>query len=421
MFAGLALGVAVIVVTQWPLSYSAATIALKTGTFVATTKSPDKFAWPKDGSGAVSVPELGVVAHSPRENVQPIASLTKMMTAYLALQTLPLGVGQSGPCHTVTDFDVRLYNEDQANGQSSVKVVEGTQLCELDLLNGIFVHSAGNYAVILVHLTGFSIGNFVKRMNATAHSLGMFHTHYADVTGIDDHSISTAADQIILVDHLMQSPLIRTVVRQTSVVLPGAGVVHTYTPLLGTRGVVGIKSGFTSEAGGCDAMAVQRTRGGITFLTFAVILGQHGSGVLTQAGDLAHALALSAASQVIATTYRSGTVVGTLGWRGATTSVMLANTTSEIWWQHTPTLAVTLAPFTGTGGTISAAQMAAEPRQLWDWSNVPDMWSVQYSTASPIPGGTVIGDVQFAGDQNVFMVLYAKEKVERPPWWNGVL
>ena len=45
------------------------------------------------------------------DDVVPIASLTKMMTAYVALKKLPLGLGETGPCHVVTDDDVVTYQQ----------------------------------------------------------------------------------------------------------------------------------------------------------------------------------------------------------------------------------------------------------------------------------------------------------------------
>lgn len=412
------IGVGLIVSTALPLSSAAATAHLSARAFTRTATT-GSFPWPVNGSAAVSVPSLNEFAASPRQNVQPIASLTKMMSAYVILHKLPITLGESGPCLTVSSFDVTLYNEDQETGQSSIRVQRGDQLCEDQLLEGLFVHSAGNYVVMLVHLAHMSVKAFVATMNATAASLGMTHTHYADVTGIDDGSVSTAADQLVLVDHLMASVFIRRIVSFTSVTLPGAGVVTTYTPMLGTGGVVGIKSGWTTPAGGCDAMAVQRAKDGITFLTFAVVLGQPGA--LVQAGDVAYALSRAAYRQVVATTYKAGEVVGTLGWKGAQTSVALATTTSELFWRHTPNLYVTLAPYAGVGGSLDPSSSVPAPHQLWRWPELPGYYEATYSTSSTIPAGTIVGDVEFANDPHVFLVLYASSTISRPAWWSGLL
>jgi len=190
----------------------------------------------------------------------------------------------------VSSYEEAIYRNMVATGQSNVAIATGETLCEDQLLEGIFVHSAGDYAVILQRMTGTTLPAFVSEMNATAHSLGMEHTRYVDVTGINARSESTAADQITLVQLLMQNPLIAQIARLTSVWLPVAGIVTTYTPLLGTHDVVGIKSGFTSEAGGCDAMAVQDLVAGQPLTTYAVVLGQHEGDELTAAGEAALAL-----------------------------------------------------------------------------------------------------------------------------------
>ena len=76
----------------------------------------------------------------------------------------------------------------------------------------------------------------------------------------------------------------------SSVTLPVAGTISTYTPLLGIQGVIGVKSGFTSPAGGGDVLAVDRTVHGKQVLLLAAVTGQTGPVVLAQAG--LHALAL---------------------------------------------------------------------------------------------------------------------------------
>ena len=56
----------------------------------------------------------------------------------------------------------------------------------------------------------------------------------------------------------MADPTFAGIVKMTSVTLPVAGTISTYTPLLGVDGVIGVKSGFTTAAGGCDVVAVMR-------------------------------------------------------------------------------------------------------------------------------------------------------------------
>jgi D-alanyl-D-alanine carboxypeptidase (penicillin-binding protein 5/6) len=79
------------------------------------------------------------------------------------------------------------------------------------------------------------------------------------------------------------------------VTLPVAGTLATYTPLLGLDGIVGVKSGYTDAAGGCDVVAVIRSVHGHPTLLLAAVTGQTGAHVLAQAG--LHGLALVNAAQ----------------------------------------------------------------------------------------------------------------------------
>ena len=92
----------------------------------------------------------------------------------------------------------------------------------------------------------------------------------------------------------MEDPTFASIVRMTSVTLPVAGTISTYTPLLGFLGVVGVKSGFTSQAGGCDVLAVTRVVHGQKVLILAAVTGQTGvnqPNVLAAAGGAALTLA----------------------------------------------------------------------------------------------------------------------------------
>jgi D-alanyl-D-alanine carboxypeptidase (penicillin-binding protein 5/6) len=113
-------------------------------------------------------------------------------------------------------------------------------------------------------------------MNATARSLGMTHTSYTEPSGYDDATVSTAADQLRIVDRAMRLPVFASIVATPSATLPVAGSVHNTNRLLGYSGFVGVKTGSTSAAGGCFAFrAIRRIAGKRTTIT-GVVLGQPG-------------------------------------------------------------------------------------------------------------------------------------------------
>jgi serine-type D-Ala-D-Ala carboxypeptidase (penicillin-binding protein 5/6) len=287
--------------------------------------------WPTQGTAAVVIPSYGVAVSS-NDEVVPIASLTKMMTAYVVLQALPLSGGASGPCFTINESALATYQHMDKTGQSAVKVAVGEVLCERDLLGGLLVHSANNYAVLLAEMAGGTVTNFVAMMNQTAAQLGLSHTHYAEPSGYDPRSVSTATEQGQLAADLMASPLVRSIVAMTSITLPVAGSVATFTPYLGVDNVIGVKSGRTQAAGGCVVMAMTFTRGAVTETLYSVVLGARGGNLLGPAGAAALALAFSARDNQVHVDFAKGTIVGAVGWDGHTSPVVLTSTHQFWWW-----------------------------------------------------------------------------------------
>ena len=331
MLLGLAIAVGLILAMQVPLLHQRATshsaLSTLTGHRVAAP-----LAWPVIGNAAVDIPAYGVLVRH-HDAAVPIASLTKMMTAYVVLRHLPLTLGEIGPCVTVTANDLLTYKTDQLKGESRAAVAVGEQLCEFDLLSGLLVHSAANYADLLASMVSSSPLDFVAMMNATAGQLGLRYTHYADSSGVSDASVSTAGDQAQLAVLLMKSPLVRAIVDQTSVTLPVAGVVSSFTPFVGVNNVVGVKSGRTSAAGGCDVMAMTFQQGGRTHIIYAAVLGQRGGDLLGPAGLAALALSTSALDQRVEQSFRAGSTFGWIGWGSRVVPFGFA-TTSQIWsWQ----------------------------------------------------------------------------------------
>ncbi len=273
---------------------SGSTTTTTVPTTTTTIPRPAVIPWPSGLSSAVSIPQLGIFATSPNQPTLPIASITKMMTTWVVLHRLPLAFNQHGPCRTVSPGDYGVYQHDLKTDQSNVRLVLGMNLCEGTLLRGLLVHSAGDYAHMLVELTGWSNATFISVMNRDARVLGLRSTHYVEVTGIDGRDVSTAADQTKLAIDLMNAePIVRDIVTLPEVALPGVGVVSSYTPFVGEGGVIGVKSGFTGLAGGCDVMAINFVVGDQTVTAYSVVLGDHGANPIVGAGIAALALARS--------------------------------------------------------------------------------------------------------------------------------
>jgi D-alanyl-D-alanine carboxypeptidase (penicillin-binding protein 5/6) len=326
---GLIIAALLIVGMQLPLLSPQTKTSIAHVSLVVSRTQAD-VAWPSIGQAAYDAP-TSEVSGSHNTFVAPIASLGKMMTAYVALSVDPLTATASGPCMTVTSSDVAIESEDAASGQSNVRVAEGDQLCERTLLEGLFVHSASDYTEFLAQLVSGSTSAFVARMNQMAASLGMSATHYADTSGFSSLTVSDASDQLHLLELLMKNPVVRTIGAMTSVSLPTAGTVTTYTPLLGEDGVVGLKSGRTGAAGGCDAMAIDEVLGGQEQTVYVVVMGQRGGDLITPAGDAAYRIAKSLGQSETTVALASATDVGSITIGSQHTAVQTARAVHLAW------------------------------------------------------------------------------------------
>ena len=232
--------------------------------------------WPAYGQAAFVRSGRSRVEEGPDQHPAAIASVAKVMTAYLVLRDHRLRAGEDGPTIALTDDDVADTDRRRGQGESVVSVAAGERLTERQALQALLLPSANNIAAVLARWDAGSQERFVARMNATARSLGMTDTRYTDPSGYDDATVSTATDQVRIVDRAMRLPMFATIVATPSVRLPVAGTVHNTNTLLGHDGFVGVKTGSDSAAGGCFAFrAIRFVEGKRTSIT-GVVLGQPG-------------------------------------------------------------------------------------------------------------------------------------------------
>jgi D-alanyl-D-alanine carboxypeptidase len=196
----------------------------------------------------------------------PIASLTKLMTLLLTLKT---GVKLSS---------VVTVQPDAANvGESSIHLKAGERITVSDLLKGALIQSANDAADALAdYVSHDNEAAFVARMNAEARRLGLRGSHFVRPDGLDAPGhLSTAHDVTLLARLLMRYPVVRAIVRQREATIAGDRQLHTWNDLLGVfRGLVGVKTGHTSNAGWCEVADVRRD--GLD--VYATILGSPSRG-----------------------------------------------------------------------------------------------------------------------------------------------
>ena len=228
-------------------------------------------------AAAAGISGLGVVAGPGARRPVPIASVAKVMTAYVIVHDHPLNAGQSGPAMVVQPQEAAAYPAQVGNGDSLVPVAAGERISERQALVALLLPSADNMAWILARWDAGSRGAFVARMNATARRLGMTATRYADPSGLAATTISTAADQVRLGMAAMGQPALAAIAAMRTAVIPVAGVVRNYNTLLGQNGIIGLKTGNTPAAGGCVLLAARQRAASRPILIIAASFGQPGT------------------------------------------------------------------------------------------------------------------------------------------------
>jgi serine-type D-Ala-D-Ala carboxypeptidase (penicillin-binding protein 5/6) len=239
--------------------------------------TPPRLAWPSTGQATVAVDGVGSLGATADQRPAPIASLAKVMTAYLVLHDHPMDAGGDGASLSVTKAEADAYPSEVAENESLVKVATGEVLTERQALEALLLPSADNIARILARWDAGSVAAFTSRMNATAATLGMTATHYTDPSGYDPATRSTAGDQVVLATDAIRLPAFAQIVAMPAATIPVEGIVHNYNTLLGSDGVVGIKTGSTSWAGGCLVFAAHHQVGSRTVTIIGAVLGQHGA------------------------------------------------------------------------------------------------------------------------------------------------
>jgi serine-type D-Ala-D-Ala carboxypeptidase (penicillin-binding protein 5/6) len=185
--------------------------------------------------------------------VRPIASLTKLMTALLAVERF-------GPRDSV-----RIPRAaDEVGGSRMAGLKPGRHVRAEVLLEGLLISSSNNAAVALAVAGAGSEHAWVDLMNRRAQLLGLTCTHYVDAHGLDPRDRSCPADLAVLAMRAMNDPRIVAIARKSHArVWPGSGrklTLYTTNHLLREHypGAVGLKTGYTNPAGHCLVAIVKR-------------------------------------------------------------------------------------------------------------------------------------------------------------------
>ncbi|MGW6606126.1 D-alanyl-D-alanine carboxypeptidase family protein [Streptomyces sp. NPDC055036] len=204
--------------------------------------------WPAEGQGAVEVEGVGTIGTYGQQKPAPIASVAKVMTAYVILKDHPITGEQVGP---EIEVDKKAGEEANRPDESTAPIREGQEFTQKQMLQLLMIPSGNNAARLLARWDAKSESAFVEKMNAAAKDLGMTNTTYTDPSGLESSTVSTATDQLKLGKAVMQNDVFREIVNLPQVEIPGIdNLIINNNSILLEPGVSGIKTGSSTPAGG---------------------------------------------------------------------------------------------------------------------------------------------------------------------------
>jgi D-alanyl-D-alanine carboxypeptidase (penicillin-binding protein 5/6) len=183
-----------------------------------------------------------LASKSPNKRL-PIASTTKLMTAYLALKNLKPNQMITAPAYHPSN-----------SAEITLGLRPGERLRVRDLLYGLLLPSASDAAETLAVGVSGSVPAFVQRMNQAARQLGLTDTSYANPIGLDDpDNYSSARDLVTLASILLRNKLFASIVDTPAATLHSGDHPRTVTSrdtlLNSVPWINGVKTGHTLGAG----------------------------------------------------------------------------------------------------------------------------------------------------------------------------
>jgi len=229
--------------------------------FLGDNEAPvsDLFGIKKSKSYLVAeYPSGKIIAGKDIDTRRPIASLTKLLTAYEALS-------QDYNLKKTTTYKKASF----ASYDNPLKLVDGEKLNNKDIFASMLISSVNNAARMVAKSTGLSEGNFIDKMNNRLEDWGADNTTLADVTGLSDKNVSTPRDLLKIFTKVLGNATIKDTISETEysfkeLVNKNSVKTHylkTTNKIVTIPGrnyrVLGSKTGYTDEAGAVLIMHIE--------------------------------------------------------------------------------------------------------------------------------------------------------------------
>ncbi|MFI7239855.1 serine hydrolase [Streptomyces cyaneofuscatus] len=296
-----------------------------------------KLPWPGQGQSAVMVDGVGSLGSEGAQKPAPIASVAKVMTAYVILQEHSLKGDEEGETITV---DQKAEDESKRPDESTAPLTKGQQLTQRQMLQLLMIPSGNNAARLLARWDAGSEDKFIDKMNDAAKDLGMTNSTYTDPSGLEKTTVSTANDQLKLAQAVMKNDVFRKIVDMPEVEIKGIdGKIYNNNNLLLQPGVSGIKTGSSTPAGGNLLWSANTMVDGKMLWIYGAVMGQQaGTGRVYDSLELSlqNSLKLIKDAQeapTSATVVKKGDVVGYVdNGFGAQTPVIATKNLKAVGW-----------------------------------------------------------------------------------------
>lgn len=252
------------------------TVASTGGDIALSTDENVPLVWPVDGQAAVGTTDGVILARSfANERPRPTASMAKIITALAIMEKQPLEPGQTGPTYTVTKQDMANLNAHIAENGSVLPLQMGMKLTQYEAMQRMLIASDNNMADMLAQKTFGSKKAYVAYARDMLERMGLHQTVVDDASGFSSATVSTPSELVMIGIAALKHPVIAEIVGQQQARLPVVGTIKNTNQLLGSDGVIGIKTGTTDEAGSCLLFAARYIKEDGTPVTIvAVIMGE---------------------------------------------------------------------------------------------------------------------------------------------------
>ncbi|MFK3676959.1 D-alanyl-D-alanine carboxypeptidase [Microbacterium sp. NPDC090218] len=327
----------------------------------------------------------GIWSSSGTGDPLPIASITKLITALVILDAVPLASADDpGPTITFGKSDHDLYDRYYVQGATIAPMPTGTSMSLHDALAAMLIPSASNYAEALSSRIFGSQNAFLGATRDWLSAHGLAGTTITEPTGISPRNTSTPADLLAIGKLAAAHPAIAQIVATPSISLPGAGQLYNTNGLLGTAGITGLKTGTLGEG------------------TYSLLY--------TATLDVGAGTPLAV----------TGVVLGGSSRESVNASVIAALDSIRAGFHALPV--ATSAQEVGTISTPwgdTAQLVIGEAATILTWSDTPIIVTMDIDTPPTYRDGTKVGSVTWtAGPNTVTAPVVIKGSIDPPSeWW----